>query len=79
MKQVKIFKYSSEIVLEEAVNEFLADHPVSAEDIQYRMSDDGKYSVIYSAMIVYDPEYGNVDMRVREHHQKEKTKAGETE
>lgn len=78
MKQIKIFEHGSEMVLEEYVNQFLADHPASVSDIQYRMSDDGKYSLMYSVMIVYDPSMARVDKQEREYYER-KAKAGESE
>lgn len=56
MKKIKIFDHKNEMVLEEDVNRFLADHPASVSDIQYRMSDDGKYSLMHSVMIIYEDE-----------------------
>ncbi len=78
MKKIKIFADTNDVVVEEAVNEFLVDHPVSVEDIQYRMSDDGKYSVMHSVMIVYDPMMARLDKRDRSYYDKV-IKAGETE
>lgn len=79
MKKIKVFTHCTHAVLEEAVNKFLAEHPVSVEDIQFRMSDDGKYSVIYSVMIVYDTEYAKIDARVYERHVREMNEAGESD
>lgn len=78
MKKIKIFEHGSEMILEEYVNQFLAEHPVSVSDIQYRMSDDGKYSLMYSVMIVYDPTLAKDDKREREYY-KRVNKAGESE
>lgn len=54
MKRIKIFDDSNKAVLEMYVNDFLETHPVSVTDIQFRMSDDGKYNLAYSAMIIYE-------------------------
>lgn len=77
MKKIKIFKHGNEMILEEYVNQFLAEHPVSVSDIQYRMPDDGKYSLMYSVMIVYDPTLAKADKREREHYERV-VKAGES-
>lgn len=53
MKKVKIFEDSSEMVLEEYVNQFLAEHPDSVTDIKFTTMP-RSYCPCYAAMIIYD-------------------------
>lgn len=77
MKKIKIFEHGSEMILEECVNRFLAEHPVSVTDIQYSVTT-WNGNLNYSVMIVYDPTFAKVDKREREHYERV-NKAGESE
>lgn len=79
MKQVKVFTGYAMSDLEREVNEFLAFHPVSVEDIQYSTTGNGVRTLIYSAMIVYDSSYASLDAENIEYYKNKKSKAGETE
>lgn len=53
MYKIKLFKHGDEMVLEEYVNRFLAEHPVSVVDIQFRIVPYPNRPN-YSVMVVYD-------------------------
>lgn len=55
MKKVKIFTHGSETVLEEYVNQFIAEHPISIIDIRYGVVwNPLVQSPRYSAMVIYN-------------------------
>lgn len=76
MKQIKIFEHASEMVLEEYVNRFLAEHPVSVDDIQFRVV--AHPHLTYIAMVVYDSTLAKLDKWERECYERV-NKAGESE
>lgn len=77
MKKIKIFEHGSEMILEEYVNRFLAEHPASVSDIQYSTGYHN-HNLIYSVMVVYDPTFAKADKREREYYERV-NKAGESE
>lgn len=79
MMQVKVFTGYTMCELEREVNEFLADHPVSVENIQYRTTGNGMHTLIHNVMIVYDPTMARLDANNVEYYKNKKAKAGETE
>lgn len=77
MKKIETFVHGSERILEEYVNRFLAEHPVSVDDIQFRVTTWNGH-LNYAVMIVYDPTLAKADEQGREHYERV-NKAGESE
>lgn len=50
MKKIKLFKHVSRIHMEEAINDFIEEHP-HIIDIKFQAGDD-----FYSAMIIYEEQ-----------------------
>lgn len=53
MKKIRIFEHGSEMILEEYVNQFTAEHPYGVTDIQFSAVHCAN-NLHYCVMVVYD-------------------------